>query len=155
MCTCSFLLYFSSLGSSSWSFEAPLDTLTYVFFQVDFYIFSFFLNPPLNLQQPNIVFGRFDGAHHHQLVFLLCDGFHEISKIRNLPRLCSQLGGMEGNKNNEQSGPSLESMAKTSFSSFFLIPHYFNSKIRALNLETQSCNDSKLLGLKEISSFSI
>ena len=46
-----------------------------------------------------LIFGRFDGAHHYQFMFLLGEGFHELRKLRKLLGSWFQLGGMEGRKN--------------------------------------------------------
>ena len=59
------------------------------------FFISFWIHPWISNNQ-SLVFGRFDGAHHHQLVLFLCEGFHELCRLRNLLGLSFQLGGMEG-----------------------------------------------------------
>ena len=96
MSTCSFLLFFSS-GSSSWNLVAPLETCSCISFaQVVFsFLFSFWIHLRISSNQ-SLVFGWFDGAHHHQFVLFLCERFHEIYKARHLPGSSCQLCGIEG-----------------------------------------------------------
>ena len=63
-------------------------------------LFSFFISlliHPWISGNQIFVFGRFDGSHH-ELILLLCEGFHELCKIRNIPGSCCQLGGMKCRK---------------------------------------------------------
>ena len=63
------------------------------------WIFSFFLSFWIHLwisSNQSLVFGRFDGAHHHQFILLLGEGFHELNKIRNIPGSSCQFSGIEG-----------------------------------------------------------
>ena len=59
------------------------------------FLLSFGIHPRISDNQ-SLVFGRFDGAHHHQFIVFLCEGIHELSKLRNLPGSSCQLCGMEG-----------------------------------------------------------
>ena len=61
------------------------------------FLLSFLIHPQISSNQ-SLVFGRFDGAHDHQLILLLCEGFHELCKLRHLSRSNCQLGEMEGRK---------------------------------------------------------
>ena len=99
MCTLSFLLYSSSSRSSSWSFEAPLETLTCLSFaQVDFYIFSFFLNPPLNLQQPKLGLWKVWWFPSSPTYLVPVWGITWTLQLRHIPGSSSQFSGMEGKK---------------------------------------------------------
>ena len=59
------------------------------------FLLAFWIHPWISSNQ-SLVFGRFDGAHHHQFVLFLCEGFHELCKFRHLLGSSCQLGGMEG-----------------------------------------------------------
>ena len=61
------------------------------------FLLSFLIHPRISSNQI-LVFGRFDCAHHHQFILFLCEGFHELSKLRKLLGSSYQLGGMEGKK---------------------------------------------------------
>ena len=78
MSTCSFHLCFSSL--LRWIFS---------------FLFSFSIHPRISSNQ-SLIFGWFDGAHHHQLVLFLCERFHEIYKARHLLGLSCEFCGIEG-----------------------------------------------------------
>ena len=59
------------------------------------FIFSFWIHLWITSNQ-SLVFGWFDGAHHHQFILFLCERFHEICKARHFPGSGCQLCGIEG-----------------------------------------------------------
>ena len=96
----SFVLLLLEVFLGSWGLLLRL-WLVYIFLKwICIFFLSFWIHPWIPSNQ-SLVFGTFDSAHHHQLILLMCEGFHELCKIRNLPGLSCQLGGMEGKKNNE------------------------------------------------------
>ena len=70
--------------------------LVSIFLRVIFRFFLTFWIHPWIYSNQILVFGRFDCAHHHQLILVLCEGFHEPNKIRNILGSSYQFSGIEG-----------------------------------------------------------
>ena len=67
MRTCSFHLYSSSSGSSSWNLVLVSLLLRWIFS----FLFAFWIHLRISSNQ-SLIFGWFDGAHHHQFILFLC-----------------------------------------------------------------------------------